>query len=105
MWYLATHLQDFKKYFSKELVYIKIEIKKPSRFKDFSHKIHSKLEDILFSIIQVLPERLIPPFLMIWLEQYTNKRIIELNQQITRQRWHSAELQKTINTIHDRQQE
>jgi len=91
--------------FSKELVDINIEIRKPNKLKDFSHKVYNKLEDILFSIIQRLPERFIPPLLMAWLERYTDRRIAELNQQITRQRWHSAELQKTVNVIHDRQQD
>lgn len=82
-----------------------IEIKKPNKLRDFFHKAHSKLEDILFSIIQAFPEKLTPPFLMNWLERYTNKRIAELNQQITRKRWHAAELQKTVEIIHNRQQE
>lgn len=60
------------------MIQIDIEIKKRNRLKEVFHKIHSKSEDILFSIIQKLPEKFIPAFLMVQMEHYTNKRISEL---------------------------
>lgn len=81
-----------------------IEIKKPNRFKDILHKIHSRSEDLLFSIIQKIPEKMIPTCLMNWMERYTNKRIAELKQQIIRNRWQTIELEKLVDDIHSREQ-
>lgn len=89
--------------FRKELRHIKnIEIYKTNHFKIALHKIRSKIEDLLFSIIQRIPERMIPTCLMNWVEKYTNKRIYELKQQIIRDRWHSVELEHVIEDIHNR---
>ena len=79
-----------------------IEIYKTNHFKIALHKIHSKFEDLLFSIIQRIPERMIPTCLMNWVEKYTSKRIYELKQQIIRDRWHSAELEHVIKDIHNK---
>ena len=54
------------------MIYIYIEIQKLNRFKDLLHKIHSKLKDLLFSILQHTPDRFIPKSLMRWVEKYTN---------------------------------
>ena len=89
----------------KEVKYIYIEIKKPNRFKDLLHKISNKSEDILFSIIQKIPEKFIPACLMKYMEHYTNKRISELKQQIIRNRWHTIELEKAVDNIHNQQQD
>lgn len=86
------------------MIIIDIEIKKCSRIKDFFHKLHSKLEDMMFSIIQKLPEKFIPRFLMKWLERYTTKRINELKQQSIIQTWRNMYLQKVIDDISNRQQ-
>ena len=83
---------------------IYIEIKKPNRFKDLIHKIYNRLEDLLFAIIQKIPEKHIPSFLMNWLEHYTNKRLSELQSQIIRKRWQTIELEKAIDNIRKRQQ-
>ena len=64
----------------------------------------NKSEDILFSIIQKIPEKFISACLMNWMEHYTNKRISELKQQIIRNRWHTVELEKVVDNIHNRQQ-
>lgn len=66
--------------------HINIEIQKPNRFKDLLHKIFNRLEDLMFSIIQKLPEKMIPHSVMNWMEHYTNKRLSELKQQIIRNR-------------------
>lgn len=85
------------------MIYINIEIQKPNRFKDLLHNIHNKLEDLMFSIFQKLPERFIPQSVMNWMEYYTNKRLYELKQQIIRNRWHTIELEKVVDNIHNRQ--
>lgn len=86
------------------MIYIYIEIKKPNRFKDLIHKIYNHLEDLLFAIIQKIPENHMPAFLMNWLEHYTNKRLSELQNQIIRKRWQTIELEKAVDNIHKRQQ-
>lgn len=97
---------NFKGYtiYWKELIYINIEIQKPNRFKDLLHKIFNRLENLMFSIIQKLPEKMIPRSVMNWMEHYTTKRLSELKQQIIRNRWHTIELEKVVDNIHNRQQ-
>ena len=60
---------------------------------------YNKTEDTLFLMIQKLPEKFIPRFLMEWLQQYMNKRIAELNQQIVHDKWKSMELHKAVDSI------
>ena len=86
------------------MIYIYIEIKKPNRFKNLIHKIYNRLEDLLFAIIQKIPEKHMPSFLMNWLEHYTNKRLSELQNQIIRKRWQTIELEKAVDNIRKRQQ-
>jgi len=81
------------------LIQIDIEIKDHNKIKEFFHRLHSRLEDIMFSIIQKLPERFIPHWLMNWLDRYTTKRISRLQQQIIKQRWQQDTLEKTISNI------
>lgn len=84
---------------------INIEIKKPNQIKELLHNFHDRLEDTLFSIIQKLPERLIPHWLMDWMEQYLNKRITQLQQETIKQNWKNTYLQKAVNEIHNKQQD
>jgi len=81
------------------LIQIKIEIKKRNRFKELFYNVCNKTEDFLFIMIQKLPMRFTPKFLMEWLQQYINKRIANLNRQIVHDRWQSMELEKAVNTI------
>jgi len=53
----------------------------------------------MFSIIQKLPERFIPHWLMNWLDRYTTKRISRLQQQIIKQRWQQDTLEKAVSEI------
>ena len=85
------------------VIYIYIEITKPNRFKDLLHKIRSKLEDILFSILQHTPDKFIPKSLMYWFEKYTNKRLAQLKSDVIRKRWQTIELEKAVDNIHQRQ--
>ena len=87
------------------VIYINIEIQKPNRFKDLLHKIHSKVEDMLFSILQHTPDKFIPTFLMRWFEKYTNKRLAQLKSDVIRKRWKTIELEKAIDKIHNKQQD
>ena len=83
---------------------IDIVIKKRSFLKDFFHKIHNKLEDLLFKIIMKLPDRFIPSALMDWLDRYTTKRINQLKQQNIKNTWRNLYLQKAVDDISKQQQ-
>lgn len=87
------------------VIYINIEIQKPNRFKDLLHKIYDRLEDLIFAIIQKIPEKHIPSSFMKWMERYTNKRLSELQSQIIRKRWQTIELEKAVDKIHSKQQD
>ncbi len=86
------------------MIQINIEIRDRNHFKEFFHKLHSKLEDIAFSFIQKLPEKFIPYWLMNWLEKYLDKRIKELKQESIKMTWRNMYLQNAIDDIHSRQQ-
>ena len=86
------------------MIYIYIEIQKQNRFKDFLHKIYDRLEDLIFAIIQKIPEKHIPSSFIKWMEHYTNKRLSELQSQIIRKRWQTIELEKAVDKIHNKQQ-
>ena len=79
---------------------IDIELKNTNRFKDLLHKIFDKSEDLLFSIFQRLPEKIIPSSIMNWMEHYTSKRLAELKQQIIHSEWRKIELEKAVEDIH-----
>lgn len=81
------------------MIDIDIELKDRNRIKEFSHKLHSKLEDIAFSIIQRIPNKFIPHWLMNRLEKYLDKRISELKQQSIKMIWRNMYLQKAVDDM------
>ena len=78
-----------------------IEIKPRNKFKELLSNLHDKSEDILFSIIQKLPESLIPSPIMEWLNKYIDKRSKELQQEIIRKQWQQTYLEKAVEEIHE----
>ena len=84
------------------MIHIDIEIKNRNIVKDFLHKQYNKLEDLLFSIIQVLPERFIPSIFMEWLNRYIDKRINHLKQEQIKSAWRKMYLEKAIEQIHNK---
>ena len=86
------------------MIIIEIELKDRNHIKDFFHKLHSRLEDIAFSIVQRIPEKFIPQWLMNRLEKYLDKRISELKQQSIKMSWRNMYLQSATHEIHNRQQ-
>ena len=78
------------------VIKIHIELKKPNRFKDMLHKICSKLEDMMFSILLKLPERMIPSFLIDQIEKYINKQISKTKQEIIKDRWKQVALNEVL---------
>ena len=87
------------------MIIIDIEPKDRNRLKQFFQNFHNKAEDIAFSIIQRIPEKLLPHWLMNWLEKYLDKRSIELKQQFIKMTWHNMYLQNSLAEIHNRQQD
>ena len=85
------------------MITIEIEIKPRSRAKELFDMIKDKSEDLMFSIITKLPERMIPSPLMQWLTAYLDRRTQELQQEIIRQQWQKVYLEKAVSEIHDRQ--
>ena len=73
-------------------------------FTRFFNRAYSKIENLGFELIQKIPEKFIPAFLMKWLKHYTDKRIAELKHDIIRNRWQAADLENVINDIHKQQQ-
>ena len=78
------------------MIIINIEIQEPNRLKEFSQNLHSKAEDILFAIISKVPERMIPPTLMQWLDKYLDRRIAELKQESVQMAWKNLYLQNAV---------
>lgn len=87
------------------MITIEIEIKPRNRAKEFFDMIKDKSEDIIFSIITRIPEHLIPSPVMQWLTAYLDRRTQELQQEIIRQQWQKAYLEKAVAEIHNRQQD
>ena len=85
------------------MITINIEIRPRNKIKEFSNRLHNTLENLLFSIVQKLPEAFILAPLMNWLDRYITKRIQELQQKITRQKWQQIHLEKAIEEIHAEQ--
>ena len=83
----------------KEMITIDIEIQRPNRIKDFFKKLSSKSEDLLFFIIQKIPERFIPGFVINWLNRYVEKKTREIQVQIIRQKWQKMYLEKAVEQI------
>lgn len=81
------------------MIIIDIEIKDRNRLKEFFHKLHNRLEDIAFSIIQRIPEKFIPHWLMNRLEKYLDKRISELKQESIKMTWRNMYLQNAVDDI------
>lgn len=81
------------------MIRIDIELKDRNHIKEFFHKLHGRLEDIIFSIIQRIPEKFIPHWLTNQLEKYLDKRICELKQESIKMTWRNMYLQNTVNDI------
>lgn len=88
-----------------ELIRIDIEIRKHSRTKEFFSKTHERLEDMMFSIMQHIPQKIIPSRLMNWFNRYTDKRIEQLKQEAVKMSWQNLYLQNSLTELINRQQD
>jgi hypothetical protein len=87
------------------LIQIDIELKDRNKIKEYFQNLHSRLEDLLFSIIQKLPEKLIPSSIMNWLSRYLDKRINALKQRSIKMNWQNMYLQEAVDDIHNKKQD
>ena len=83
----------------RELIRIEIEIKDRNRLKESFKNLHSKTEDLLFAIISIVPERMIPSPIMQWLNKYLDRRIAELKQESIQMAWKNLYLQDAVKHI------
>lgn len=85
------------------MIAIDIELKPQNKIQKFLHTTQSKLEDILFSIIQKTPEPIIPSFLMNWIDNYLTKRTQQLQQEIIHRQWQQVYLEKAVGELNIKQ--
>ena len=76
-----------------------IEVKEPDKKIDFYKKLKSKAENVLFSIIELLPEKLIPGFVMNWVSRYIDKRMNELKQEQIKVNWNKTYMEKAVEEL------
>jgi hypothetical protein len=82
---------------------MKIEITKRNYVKEFWQHLHSKLENLMFSIVLKLPDAIVPQFVKNWLDSYVTRRAYELQQEIIRQRWEKDRLEQFIKEMHEKE--
>lgn len=87
------------------MIIIDIEIKIRNYLKEIFHKLHSRLEDIAYSIIQQIQDKFIPYWLMNWISRYLDKRINKLKQQSIKMTWRNMYLQNAVDEIHTKHQD
>lgn len=75
---------------------VNIGVKKANKIALLFNKAKSKLEDVFFTIILLLPENMIPLPLI---EKYIRKRENELQAQQVKQNWRIMELEKAVKQI------
>lgn len=85
------------------MIIIDIELKDRNHIKEFFYKLHSRLEDTAFSIIQWIPDKFMPQWLMNKFEKYLDKRISELKQEAIKMTWQNMYLQEAVDDIRNRQ--
>ena len=73
-----------------------IVVKKANKIVLLYQRAKSKLEDVFFSIILLLPEKMIPLPLM---EKYIKKRENQLQAQQVKQNWRIMELENAVKQI------
>lgn len=81
---------------------INIEVKDQNKKQDILKKIQSKAEDVLLWLVEHLPEKMTPRFLMNWFEKYLNRRKAELEREIVKANWNKTYLEIAVNELHEK---
>lgn len=76
-----------------------IIVKEPDKKRELCKRIKSKAEDILFSIIGLLPEKLIPSCVMEWVSRYIDKRMVELQKEHIKANWNKTYLENAVEEL------
>ncbi len=82
-----------------------LEPKDSNKINEFFHKLYNKAEDILFSVISKIPEKLMPAPFLEWLGHYTDRRMQGLRLQFIRQQWKKNSLEKLVADIRTQKQD
>ena len=76
-----------------------ITVEEPNKKSEICKRIKSKSEDILFSIIGLLPEKLIPSCVMEWVSRYIDKRMAELQKEQIQANWKKVYTEKAVEEL------
>ena len=76
-----------------------ITVEEPNKRAEFCKRIKSRTEDLLFSIIELLPERFIPGCAMKWLNSYLDKRMKQLMQEQIQANWNKVYIEKAVDEL------
>jgi len=79
-----------------------ITVKERSKTKEFCKRIKSKMEDMLFSFVERLPERLLPGWLMNWMGRYIDKRMAELEREHVKANWEKVYLEQAVKELRNK---
>lgn len=76
-----------------------ITVEEPNKKREFCKRFKSRTEDVLFSIIELLPEKFIPAFVMEWISKYIDKRTAELQREQTQANWKKVYTEKAVEEL------
>ena len=76
---------------------------KYDKFKKIFSRIGIRIEDIFLSAALWLANIIHSDRLNNWIESYTEKRMQKLQREITRQQWHKVTLEKSLDSIRQKQ--
>ena len=79
-----------------------ITVYERSKTKEFCKRIKSKTEDSLFSLVERIPERLLPGWLMNWMGKYVDKRIAELQREQIKANWDKTYLEQAVKELREK---
>lgn len=79
-----------------------ITVKERSKIKEFCKRIKSKMEDMLFLLLERLPERLLPSWLINWMSQYIDKRMAELEREQVKANWEKVYLEQAVKELRNK---
>ena len=80
----------------------KITVYERSKAKEFCKRFRSKTEDILFSLVERIPERLLPCWLMNWMSRYIDKRMAELQREQIKTNWDKTYLEQAVKELRNK---
>ena len=80
---------------------MQINIKPHNRFRNVLHKLASKTEDVILALLLWITQYWQPDFLMNWIDQYTQKRINQLQRDHVRDQWRMVSLEDAIKQMRE----